>query len=95
MALAIGKKFSFRISTKLAAMSAVGILMVSALLFVMTRGNDSVEGYHKAAVNQLSLARVLAEAKASLRGLQVGVRDVRLATSSENLQAAQEVWTVG
>ncbi len=88
MALAITKKLNFRIGTKLTLMSLLGMLSVAGLLYGIVQGNTVVnEQNDKAATQQLLLADML-DAKAALRGLQIDVRDIRLATSEGNLQMA-------
>ena len=81
---------NLRIGTKLAITSMLSILLVGGLIFVLMNGNALVRNADDAANNQQLLARYAIEAKASVRGMMIGVRDIRLARVSAELQAAQE-----
>ena len=79
-----------RIGSKLAITSVLGMLLVGALIFAQMSGNSAVRQRTEASIQQSTLARLAVEAKASVRGMMVGVRDLRLATSPGDLQAAQD-----
>ncbi|XEN04592.1 methyl-accepting chemotaxis protein (plasmid) [Agrobacterium arsenijevicii] len=79
---------SSRIGTKLAALSAIGILMVATMLLIVLYGGQVIGDRSSLLKNQLIVSRNLVDAKASLRGLQIGVRDLRLATSPEEVTKA-------
>ena len=81
---------NLRIGTKLAITSALSILLVGAMIYLQISGNATVRRGTDNILEQNALARFAAEAKASTRGMMVGVRDMRLATSAAELQAAQE-----
>src|SRR5262245_54419580 len=81
-------KFNLRIGGKLIAMSAIGILLVTAMIAVQVFGNAAIESAGDRAVRQSMLARSVVEAKAAIRGMQIGVRDIRLALSAEDLDRA-------
>jgi methyl-accepting chemotaxis protein len=81
---------NLRIGTKLAITSVLSMLLVGAMIFAQISGNSAVRQRTEASIQQSTLARLSAEAKASLRGMMVGVRDLRLATSPADLQAAQD-----
>src|ERR1700704_1795666 len=86
----IGIIQNLRIGTKLAITSALSILLVSALIFVQMSGNAAVRQDADAIARQNTLARFAVEAKASARGMMIGVRDIRLSRTSAELQAAQD-----
>ncbi|AVA24347.1 methyl-accepting chemotaxis protein [Rhizobium sp. NXC24] len=68
-----------RISTKLALMSGTGILlMVLTSLISWIFAQDANE-VNARAFTQMTISRDLVDAKASVRGMQIGVRDLRLA----------------
>jgi methyl-accepting chemotaxis protein len=79
-----------RIGTKLIAMSALGVLLVGAMVFGQFSGNSSVRESNDAAFNQQRLARAVVEAKAAARGMQVAIRDVRLAATGPELTQAKQ-----
>jgi methyl-accepting chemotaxis protein len=60
------------------------------MIFAQMNGNGAVRQADEAAAVQQTLAIRATEAKASVRGMLVGVRDIRLARTSDDLQAAQE-----
>ncbi len=79
---------SSRIGTKLAALSAIGILMVAIMLLIVLYGGQVIGDRSNLLKNQLIVSRNLVDAKASLRGMQIGVRDLRLAASPEDVAKA-------
>src|SRR5262249_16352840 len=81
---------NLRIGTKLALTSTLSILLVGAMIFVQMHGNAAVRRGTDAITQQNALARFTVEAKASVRGMMIGVRDVRLAHNQAELQSAQE-----
>ncbi len=81
---------NLRIGTKLAITSALSILLVCGLIFAQMNGNALVRHADDAANGQQLLARHAIDAKASVRGMMIEVRDIRLARASAELQAAQE-----
>src|SRR5262249_7334265 len=84
----MAKLSDIRIGTKLSTVSGLGVLLVVAMIVVGMRGNAEVTGANDRAVVQEVLSRDLIDAKASIRGMQTGVRDLRLATSRDALQRA-------
>ena len=79
-----------RIGTKLIVMSAMGVLLVGAMVFSQISGNSSVSQSNDAAFNQQRLARAVVEAKAAARGMQVGLLDLRLAATGPELEKAKQ-----
>jgi methyl-accepting chemotaxis protein len=79
-----------RIGTKLAITSAMAVLLVGAMIYMQMTGGAHVRATNDKAVQQQAIAQNAAEAKASVRGMQLGVRDVLLATTPADLQKADE-----
>ncbi|MBB5575525.1 methyl-accepting chemotaxis protein [Rhizobium paranaense] len=79
---------SSRLGAKLAALSAISIFMVAAMLLIVLYGGRVIDERSAYLKSQLIVSRDLVDAKASLRGMQVGVRDLRLASSAEELTTA-------
>jgi methyl-accepting chemotaxis protein len=81
---------NLRIGTKLAITSLLSIIMVVALIYVQMSGSKAVRQANERAENQNLVAIKGIEAKSSARGMMIGVRDIRLASTPAQLQAAQE-----
>ncbi|PDV87503.1 methyl-accepting chemotaxis protein [Rhizobium sp. H4] len=79
-----------RISTKLATLSAIGIFLVAAMLLTVWQGGQHVYESAKYQEGQLVVSRDLVDAKASWRGMQIGVRDLRLAASADEIAKAAD-----
>src|ERR1700754_2830381 len=79
---------NLRIGTKLAITSGLAILMVAGMLYMQVTGGAHVRQTTATAARQQTIAMTAAEAKASVRGMQVGLRDVLLAHSDADLQQA-------
>ncbi|WFU12207.1 methyl-accepting chemotaxis protein (plasmid) [Rhizobium sp. CB3090] len=79
---------SSRIGAKLAALSAISIFMVAAMLLIVLYGGRAIEERSAYLKSQLIVSRDLVDAKASLRGMLIGARDLRLASSEQELTSA-------
>ncbi|MBY4628003.1 methyl-accepting chemotaxis protein [Rhizobium croatiense] len=79
-----------RISTKLATLSAIGIFLVAVMLLTVWQGGQHVYESAKYQEGQLVVSRDLVDAKASWRGMQIGVRDLRLAASADEIAKAAD-----
>jgi methyl-accepting chemotaxis protein len=79
---------NLRIGTKLLITSALGVLLVGSMIASQIYGNAGVRKTYQSALVQQTISRDAVEAKASLRGMQVGIRDLRLASTSGDLQKA-------
>ncbi|TCQ02315.1 methyl-accepting chemotaxis protein [Rhizobium sp. PP-F2F-G36] len=79
-----------RISSKLTAMSIVGIIMVIGMLVSVWMGNQSVSRSSDFGLKQLVISRNLVDAKASMRGMIVGMLDLRLAQSPDEAGKAED-----
>ncbi len=78
------------IGTKLAIIPIVAIAMVVAMTVGPVIGNMKSDAAEEIAAREQSIAYQAAEAKASTRGMMVGVRDIRLAKTPAALKSAQE-----
>jgi len=81
---------NLRIGTKLAVTSALSIVLVAAMIVSQMFGNLAVRDENQAAINQQSIAALAADTRAANRGMQIGVRDIRLARTAEDLQRSAE-----
>jgi methyl-accepting chemotaxis protein len=81
---------NLRIGTKLAITSMLSILLIGMMIYGQMSGNAAVRRMNESAVAQQILARDAVDAKASIRGMLIGVRDVRLARLPADLQKANE-----
>jgi hypothetical protein len=79
-----------RIGTKLAIASTLCILLVGLMIFSQISGNATVGRANQSAIVQQTIARDAIDAKASLRGMQTGVRDLRLANSLADFSKASD-----
>jgi methyl-accepting chemotaxis protein len=82
---------NLRIGTKLAIASAVSVLLVAAMIAAQIMGNAAVRASSDAATAQQTIARDAANAEAAIRGMQIGVRDIRLARTAADLQKATDI----
>jgi methyl-accepting chemotaxis protein len=81
---------NLRIGTKLAITSVLSILLIAGMIFAQMSGNGGVRKANDAANGQQTIERAAIEAKAALRGMQIGVRDIRVAGTPADLQKASE-----
>ena len=81
-------KFKFRIGAKLGISAAIGVLLVGIMLISQKIGGTSVADSSRAALEQRTLSQIAIDMKASARGMMLGVRDLRLAQTPEELQKA-------
>ncbi|MGY4344613.1 methyl-accepting chemotaxis protein [Bradyrhizobium sp. GM7.3] len=82
---------NLQIGTKLALASAFGVVLVGAMIASQVIGNNTVRHSNQAALAQQELVREATEAKLGIRGLQLAVRDMRLANNQGDLQKASEL----
>ena len=76
------------IGAKLGIASGLGVLLVATLVIVQIRANATIRDLDARMSGQQTIARDAVEAKASVAGMQVAVRDLRLANNSADLQKA-------
>ncbi|MBR1187342.1 methyl-accepting chemotaxis protein [Bradyrhizobium sp. AUGA SZCCT0160] len=80
---------NLRIGTKLAITSALGVLLLGSMIASQIYGNAGVRQTYQSALVQQTISRDAIDAKASLRGMQIGIRDLRLASTLADLQKAK------
>ena len=78
------------IAAKLGIASGLGILLVVAMMITQSQGNIEIRDADARKSAQETIARDTVDFKASMRGMQIGVRDLRLATSPTDLQKASD-----
>src|SRR3954468_3939122 len=79
---------NLKIGTKLAITSVLSILLVVGMISMQMHGNAAVKTANENVIRLQTILREAVDAKASVRGMQIGVRDVRLAGTPEALQKA-------
>ncbi|MDA9546746.1 MULTISPECIES: methyl-accepting chemotaxis protein [unclassified Bradyrhizobium] len=79
---------NLRIGTKLAIASALGVLLVGAMIASQMLGNADIRESSQSALAQQQIARDAVKAEAAVRGMQLAVRDLRLANSQADIQKA-------
>ncbi|MDI1266065.1 MAG: HAMP domain-containing methyl-accepting chemotaxis protein [bacterium] len=83
-------RLNLSIGAKLGIASGLGVLLVSAMVMVQMRANSAIHDADMRKTAQQDVARDAVDAKASIRGMQVGVRDLRLANDVAGLQRASD-----
>jgi methyl-accepting chemotaxis protein len=78
------------IGTKLVVTSALGIALMAGMIATMLIGNSSIRGAIDETMAGESITQAASDSRASIRGLQIGLRDMRLALSVEASQKAME-----
>ena len=78
------------IGAKLGIASGLGVLLVATMVIVQIRSNAAMRDLDARVAGQQTIARDAVDAKASLAGMQVGIRDLRLAKSAADLQKAKD-----
>jgi methyl-accepting chemotaxis protein len=79
---------NLRIGTKLAITSALTIALVALQIYLQMSGDAEVQKLNIGAADQQAIAQSAAEAKASVRGMQIGIRDILTSSSPAALQKA-------
>ena len=78
------------IGAKLGIASGLGVLLVATMVIVQIRANAAMRDLDARMAGQQTIARDAVDAKASIRGMQVGIRDLRLVNSAADMQKANE-----
>ena len=84
---------NLRIGTKLAITSALSILLVATMIYLQVSGGAEVRKAGDDSARQHAVAQNAAEAKASVRGMQIGIRDVILASTPAELEKTTQYFT--
>jgi methyl-accepting chemotaxis protein len=79
-----------KIGTKLAITSGLTIVVVAVMIYLQITGGADVRTATDNAARQQAIAQNAAEAKASVRGMQMGIRDILLATTSDELKKGDD-----
>jgi methyl-accepting chemotaxis protein len=82
--------FKFRIGTKLGLSAGIGVLLVTGMVVNQQWSGSSIADGSNFVGKQTKIMSDVIEAKASMRGMQLGVRDIRLAQTPEQVKAAVE-----
>jgi len=78
------------IGAKLGIASGLSVVLVVTMLVVQMRSDAAMRDLDARMLGQQTIARDAVDAKASIRGMQIGVRDLRLANSSADIQKAND-----
>ena len=81
---------NLRIGNKLAVTSVFSILLIGGMIYAQITGNAAVRKANEIANGQQTIARDAIDTKASIRGMQTGGRDIRLASTAADLQKAAD-----
>jgi methyl-accepting chemotaxis protein len=87
----MAKLSDIRIGTKLFMMSGIGVLLVLAMIIAQMHGNSVVKTANESAILQGHLSEAVYVAKVTERGMQISVRDIRLARTSQDLESAAKL----
>ena len=78
------------IGAKLGIASGLGVLLVATMVIVQIRSNAAMRDLDARMNGQQMIARDAVDIKASIRGMQIGIRDLRLANSAADIQKATD-----
>jgi methyl-accepting chemotaxis protein len=78
------------IGTKLIVTSVLGIALMAGMITTMMIGNSSVRGAIDGATAQATISQAASDLRGSVRGLEIGLRDMRLALALDASQKAME-----
>src|SRR5512144_2465989 len=78
------------IGVKLGITSAIAVMLVAGMLWSQIHTNAMVRNFDALKATQQTITNDAIDSKASIRGMQTGVRDIRLAATPADLQKANE-----
>jgi methyl-accepting chemotaxis protein len=78
------------IGAKLGIASGLGVLLVATMVIVQMHANAATRDLDARMTAQQTIARDAVETKASVAGMQVATRDIRMANSAADLQKAND-----
>jgi methyl-accepting chemotaxis protein len=81
------------IGVKLGIASGLGVVLVATMVIVQLGANATTRDHEARMAAQQTIARDAVDAKASIRGMQIGIRDLRLASTSADMQKANDYLT--
>jgi methyl-accepting chemotaxis protein len=79
-----------RIGTKISAASVIGVLLVAAIIVSQFMGDSAVNTAKRSTDREYNLVADIIDAKDSISGMQIGVRDIRLAATREDMKRATD-----
>ena len=86
----IGFLVNMRIGTKLTVTAVIGLALIALMIGSQIHGNTAVKSATDLAQRRQTIGYESAEAKASIRGMAVGVKDIRLARNEGELKKAAD-----
>jgi methyl-accepting chemotaxis protein len=78
------------IGTKLIVTSALGVMLMAGMVMVMMIGNSTIRGAIENSTAQASISQSASDLRGSVRGLEIGLRDMRLALAADASQKAMD-----
>jgi methyl-accepting chemotaxis protein len=78
------------IGTKLIITSGLGVMLMAGMVMVMMIGNTTIRGAIEDTTAQATISQSASDLRGSLRGLQIGLRDMRLSLALDASQKAME-----
>ncbi len=78
------------IGAKLGIASGLGVVLVATMMIVQMGANATTRNLEARMAAQQTIARDAVDVKASIRGMQIGTRDLRLANTSADMQKASD-----
>ena len=78
------------IGTKLIITSMLGIMLMAGMVAIMMIGNSSVRSAIDDTTSQEAVTQAASDLRASIRGLEIGLRDMRLALGLDTSQKAMD-----
>jgi methyl-accepting chemotaxis protein len=78
------------IGAKLGIASGLGVLLVGTMVIIQMRANTAIRDADARKSVQQAIARDAVDAKASIRGMQIGVRDLLLVNKPADMQQATD-----
>ena len=81
---------NLRISTKIAISSGIALVLVGAIVISQMLSDARVQNLKDDVDREQAIVADIIDAKASVRGMQIAVRDIRLASTPERMRAASD-----
>jgi hypothetical protein len=78
------------IGAKLGIASGLGVLLVTTMVMLQMGANATTRNLNARVAEQQTITRDAIDAKASVRGMQIGIRDLRLAGTTADMQKAND-----
>jgi methyl-accepting chemotaxis protein len=78
------------IGTKLIITSGLGVMLMAGMIMVMMIGNSTIKGAIEDTTAQATISQSASDLRGSVRGLEIGLRDMRLSLALDASQKAME-----